>query len=866
MKNLLGQTLDAKYLIEKRLGQGGMGAVYKATHLGTGRPVAVKVIMPEFMQNQEFVERFRIEAKAMGKLRHPNIVNITDFGFSKTESDNIAYLVMEFLDGQNLGDFLRNKGKLSVNLVVDIVEQICLAMNEAHSQGIIHRDLKPDNIWLEPNGRGGYNVKILDFGLAKLKDNTLKVSNQLTNNISDIPNNLSINKETKEAKVLTPVSQQTAITKVVETETPTNIMVKENGDDTATLVMNNKTTVAANEWSTRVGTILGTPLYMSPEQCSGKELDASSDIYSLGVIVYQMLTGSPPFNGNLGELIDKHTKEIPQPIKEKRKDVPQDIANLVMEALAKKAEERPLKASSFAIAMRLYLEADQSILNLSVDLYKSFIGKFLWISVFRVPLILLALILPLMHDALYLVALAIILFSNTLNIAACSLFIEEVVINLSKDTKIISILIKLIKKIPTLILASIKCNLEILIGLLKFLKPGLRAYENYSLYVPVMILESKKGVDALEKSKTLVDKVRSIAFRMQLYDFFIALLCLGALWLFTYILGDTSGSKITLWSIIASSKLAYWNAIIFNLLPILIAAIGVSFIHTPYAIAFTYLYLKAQNLANTVSNKIDVTDKTLLQQISFRPWTRTTTFFELLKLSISAVLAIGLMEFFIAVLAVFLVMVDPNVDVGNWASLLGIRPKLSKILEASNEGNITVVKQLILKGENVNSKHESGFTPLMLAVSRGNIETMKQLITAGANLLETDNLGYTALDYAVFNGHTKAVELLCNQKIDINRRNSQGETTLFLACKYDRPHMVEVLLKLGAEVNIKNNDGMTPLIIAANTGHKENVRFLLLAKAKVDEKDSKNNTALDYAQKNNFIEIVSLLEEAKIKE
>lgn len=126
MKDLIGQTLDSKYLIEKQLGQGGMGAVYKATHLGTSRPVALKVITPQFMANQEFVERFKIEAKATGKLQHPNIVNITDFGFTQLDSDNMAYLVMEFLEGHNLGDFLKSRGKLPLELIVDIVEQICL--------------------------------------------------------------------------------------------------------------------------------------------------------------------------------------------------------------------------------------------------------------------------------------------------------------------------------------------------------------------------------------------------------------------------------------------------------------------------------------------------------------------------------------------------------------------------------------------------------------------------------------------------------------------------------------------------------------------------------------------------------------------
>src|SRR4051794_34725271 len=172
LEQLIGQVLDEKYRIEKKLGQGGMGAVYLATHLGTGRPVALKVISPQFMTNEEFVERFKREAKAAGLLRHPNVVNVTDFGFTSIEAGRIAYLVMEYLNGTNLGDLLKKKKQLPLGFTVDIVEQVCLAIDEAHKQGIIHRDLKPDNIWLEPNGRGGYNVKVLDFGLAKLRNSS----------------------------------------------------------------------------------------------------------------------------------------------------------------------------------------------------------------------------------------------------------------------------------------------------------------------------------------------------------------------------------------------------------------------------------------------------------------------------------------------------------------------------------------------------------------------------------------------------------------------------------------------------------------------------------------------------------------------
>src|SRR3982074_187852 len=166
----IGQVLDEKYRLERLLGRGGMGAVYLATHLGTERYVALKLITPQFMRNEEFVARFKREARAAGRLRHPNVVDVTDFGFAHAGAEGVAYLVMEYLDGCTLGDVLIEEKRLPLEWVVDILEQVCSAVHEAHQQGIVHRDLKPDNIWLEPNRLGGYRVKVLDFGIAKLAE------------------------------------------------------------------------------------------------------------------------------------------------------------------------------------------------------------------------------------------------------------------------------------------------------------------------------------------------------------------------------------------------------------------------------------------------------------------------------------------------------------------------------------------------------------------------------------------------------------------------------------------------------------------------------------------------------------------------
>src|SRR5215475_9725459 len=142
LKDLIGEVLDGKYRINKQLGEGGIGSVFFATHLGTSRPVALKVITPKLMRSEEFLERFRREAKAAGLLRHPNIVDVTDFGITQFQNNRIAYLVMEYLEGVALSDVLKEEKQLPLSWVVDIFEQTCFALERAHQQGIVHRDLK----------------------------------------------------------------------------------------------------------------------------------------------------------------------------------------------------------------------------------------------------------------------------------------------------------------------------------------------------------------------------------------------------------------------------------------------------------------------------------------------------------------------------------------------------------------------------------------------------------------------------------------------------------------------------------------------------------------------------------------------------
>jgi serine/threonine protein kinase len=364
---MIGEILDEKYEIEKELGRGGMGIVYLATHVGTGRFVAVKVILPEFVRNPEFIERFRREARAAGRLRHPNVVDVTDFGIAKTSIGNVAYLVMEYLDGCTLAEVLEEEKKLPLSWTVDILEQVCSAVHQAHQQGVIHRDLKPENIWLEPNKRGGYNVKVLDFGIAKLEENT-KEEIEESFEMSDVAVDATNPVMTEKTAILS--KKETSATDVDFSEKDTALF--------SSFETKQKAKKSGTSDLTRAGAVLGTPLYMSPEQCRGEKLDARSDVYSLGVIAYRMLSGKMPFDGNFAEVIKAHQEKQPPPLE--GKGIPRAVKEVIDSALAKKPEDRPQTAQAFSDKLRTASEGIGELLRKSLIIYSEQFPRLIFIS------------------------------------------------------------------------------------------------------------------------------------------------------------------------------------------------------------------------------------------------------------------------------------------------------------------------------------------------------------------------------------------------------------------------------------------------------------------------------------------------------
>lgn len=276
---LLGETLAGKYLVEKLIKRGGIGAVYRGRDLLKDRTVAIKVLRPALAVDDDVVARFSREAKAASRLSHPHAVSVTDFG----ESENgVVFLVMEYLDGRTLKEIIRGEGPLPLNRVVEIVRQVAGALDSAHGQGVVHRDLKSDNIILSRTNGGDW-AKVLDFGIAEIQR----------------PANV------KDADLTAP-----------------NLVV-------------------------------GTPQYMSPEQCSQTQPpDARSDVYSLGVIVYEMLAGRVPFTGESATIVMmKQVQDAPPSILATRPDLPAAVEQVVARALAKHPADRFQKAGELFAAL-----------------------------------------------------------------------------------------------------------------------------------------------------------------------------------------------------------------------------------------------------------------------------------------------------------------------------------------------------------------------------------------------------------------------------------------------------------------------------------------------------------------------------------
>ncbi len=542
LEQYVGQVLDEKYRLERLLGKGGMGAVYLATHLGTERYVALKLIAPQFMRNEEFVERFKREARAAGRLRHPNVVDVTDFGFSGNGADRVAYLVMEYLDGCTLSDVLAEENRLPLYWVVDILEQVCSAVHEAHQQGIVHRDLKPDNIWLEPNGLGGYRVKVLDFGIAKLAEATTPEAELLPRSISAIEEAATLIPASRAAtaadvaSIVSPARQgDLEAATLIQQESPqddgraTRLMEDRNQDtryfsEARQTVAGVASTIAPNSTAaatglTRVGSILGTPLYMSPEQCRGEHLDARSDIYSLGIIAYQMLTGAPPFTGETTSVITAHKEIQPTPVRELNKKLPKRVSRVVMSALEKDPAARPQTAMALANSMRANADGIGALYRRAFALYSEYFPEFFKLSLLaHIPVfIVTAMLIGLRIGEPYLtkvgtVAIAVplalltmvaqFLTASTIS-GVTAIIVTQLAVAPMKPVRLRQAFGILRRRLKPFLRTGIGVSLRVMLGWILFIIPGMIMTVRYLLWAPVVLMEGLEKKPARQRARSL---------------------------------------------------------------------------------------------------------------------------------------------------------------------------------------------------------------------------------------------------------------------------------------------------------------------------------------------------------------------------
>lgn len=273
---IIGQLLNERYRIKSRIGGGGMANVYLGYDIILKRDVAIKVLRPEFANDPEFIERFDREALAATSLAHPNIVSIYDVG----EEGDIFYIVMEYVDGETLKDYVKKHGKLSVEETIDIMEQLTSAIQHAHENGLIHRDIKPQNILIDRSGK----IKVTDFGIA------------------------------------------VALSATALTQT---------------------------------NSVLGSVHYLSPEQARGGKATKLSDIYSLGIVFYELVTGELPFTGQSPVSIAlKHLQDETPSVRKLNPAIPQSVENIILKATAKNPFHRFRSVSEMQDAILVALDPE----------------------------------------------------------------------------------------------------------------------------------------------------------------------------------------------------------------------------------------------------------------------------------------------------------------------------------------------------------------------------------------------------------------------------------------------------------------------------------------------------------------------------
>jgi serine/threonine protein kinase len=791
LASLPGAVLDGKYRIERQLGKGGMGAVFQAIHLGTTRIVAVKVIVPQLAAQDEFLFRFQREAEAAGRLRHPNVVNVTDFGSAIAGNGQLAYLVMEFLDGENLSEFLRRNPRPAADEILDIVDQVALALDAAHASGIVHRDLKPDNIWLQPNHRGGFNVKVLDFGIAKVQSPVGMGSAEVVPKPSlgfAAVSPASKLETLAMAPAAAPTSEAETIVTYASLRPPTPSAA-------GSLRLTNATTL-----ETTVGSVLGTPAYMAPEQCQGTNVEASADIYSLSVIVYQMFCGCLPFEAkSLTALLQKQIEELPTPPAERDPGISKRVSAAIMRGLAKLPAERPASATEFAAQLRAGSEAELKLLAngkivannhgncffpLLLACFAPYVPTMAALYLALRALSAAAVIPPFVAAVLFQALLFVVqFFLSQMYKAGSTLLLNEAAAAGHFRREWRPQFLKLVRALRPLLATHLRNAFDF--------RP--RSFLSGQLWPVVWAFEGLSGKPALARAVRLgrAEPAATAALAARQWG----ILSITTLFVPALFAPTAGGLNLYARFVTGPSNAIAWFAVFY---PAFLSLMGFRF----FGPAFFFLYLSARRcLGEAVEFSLPSArrEQRSRRARTFRPAT-------IVWLSAPALMAV-----FLLCRAV-------------------VRGESSRdLLDAVSEGRKTAALRMLDSGLPVDASDRRGWTPLMFAIASGDLEFARELVARHAN---------------------------------VNAQNLDGDTPLLLALWNRRSAEAEMLIASGANVQTANQDGRTALFAAAMHGDSAICTLLLARGADRSHRDSQGKTALDYAKQEGASEVAALLSAA----
>ena len=771
---LPGVILDGKYRIEQQLGQGGMGAVFVATHLGTTRTVAVKVIVPQLAAQDEFLLRFQREAEAAGRLRHPNVVNVTDFGITSLGADQLAYLVMEFLDGETLAGFLKKNPHPPLDVMLDIVDQIALGLDVAHDAGIVHRDLKPDNIWLESNLRGGYNIKVLDFGIAKL-------NNQTTLPSIVVPPSQLVAPELETLAIAAPASKNTSEAETIVTSPDLNSQA-------------GSLRFTASTLQTTVGSVLGTPAFMAPEQCQGAVVEHQADIYSLAVITYQLFCGRLPFEAkNLRDLLEQQINATPPAPRKLDASIAPGVSDAILTGLSKDPLRRQPSAGTFAAQLRAGAVGETSFLangKIFANNYLTCFGTLLAVFLlFFIPLnatllFVLAVIaktkavpvaLPLI--TFHLLSFVLLVFLSQVYKAAATMVFEDAAASGYFRLNLGAILGRIWKGLPQMLAMYARTASRL----------SWNSFLEAALWPSVWVTEGLTGKAALERSRQLASTQprASLALVARQYG----LMLMATLASPTLMVSITGGFDEYPTFLLSHTGFAWF---------LILYPVGLSAMFLGFGPAFDFLYRSARRcLGETFAWSLPSgRDKRKGSAAAVRPAT-------IVWLIPSVVMA-----------AILFYNAIPRSRVG------------IALVDAAADGRRLAVLKAINAGAPVDFRDARDRTPLMQAIIHGDADAVRQLLARGADVNARMSNGSTALIVALTSGHPELVELLLNYRPDVKIANSDGRTALTFAAMHGHTAICRALLARGAEKSRRDDYGKSALDYAREEGYQEVISIL----------------------------------------